>query len=59
MPRPEAFNVGERYFAILFHELTHSKGHRERLDRNLDTVLAPFGSPDYSREELVTEMDAP
>ncbi len=29
-----------------------------RLDRNLDTELAAFGSPDYSREELVAEMGA-
>lgn len=58
MPRPEVFDAGERYHATLFHELTHSTGHASRLDRNLDTALAPFGSPDYSREELVAEMGA-
>lgn len=33
-------------------------GHSSRLDRGLDTNLAAFGSPDYSREELVAEMGA-
>lgn len=58
MPRPEVFDNGERYYSTLFHELTHSTGHSSRLDRNLDTELAAFGSPDYSREELVAEMGA-
>jgi len=58
MPRPEVFKAGNAYYATLFHELTHSTGHSQRLDRKLDTELAPFGSPDYSREELVAEMGA-
>ena len=58
MPRPEVFDNGERYYSTLFHELTHSTGHRSRLDRKLDSELAAFGSPDYSREELVAEMGA-
>ena len=58
MPRPEVFEDGARYYATLFHELTHSTGHSSRLDRKLDPGLAPFGSPDYSREELVAEMGA-
>lgn len=47
------------YYAVLFHELTHATGHETRLNRakvaNTGT-LAPFGSPDYSREELVAEL---
>ena len=58
MPRPEVFNDGEAYYATLFHELSHSTGHSSRLDRKLDSNPAPFGSPDYSREELVAEMGA-
>jgi antirestriction protein ArdC len=58
MPRPEVFDKGEAYYATLFHELTHSTGHSSRLDRKLDTSLAPFGSQDYSKEELVAEMGA-
>ena len=58
MPDPRAFEDRERYYATLFHELAHSTGHSSRLDRGLDTPLAPFGSPDYGREELVAEMGA-
>jgi len=55
---PERFDTREHYYATLFHELCHSVGHTKRLDRGLDTTLAPFGSPDYSKEELVAEMGA-
>lgn len=58
MPRPEVFESGEAYYSAMFHELTHSTGHTKRLDRKLDEKLAAFGSPDYSREELVAEMGA-
>ena len=58
IPEPERFKTREQYYATLFHELVHSTGHTKRLDRGLDTTLAPFGSPDYSREELVAEMGA-
>lgn len=58
LPKPGSFSTGEGYFATLFHELAHSTGHSSRLDRGLDTKLAPFGSPDYSKEELVAEMAA-
>jgi len=58
MPRPEAFESGEAYYATLNHELVHSSGHSSRLDRHLDTKLAAFGSFDYSTEELVAEMGA-
>ena len=58
MPKPERFESSEAYHSTLFHELTHSTGHSDRLGRNLDTELATFGSPDYSREELVAEMGA-
>ncbi|ELP34512.1 ArdC family protein [Rhodopirellula baltica] len=58
MPKHERFDVRETYYSTLFHELTHSTGHSDRLNRGLDTDLAPFGSPDYSREELIAEMGA-
>jgi antirestriction protein ArdC len=58
MPAPDAFLSEELYYATLFHELAHSTGHSSRLDRGLDTKLAPFGSADYSKEELVAEMAA-
>lgn len=58
LPEPARFVGTEAYYATLFHELAHSTGHSTRLDRGLDTALAPFGSPDYGREELVAEMAA-
>jgi len=58
LPEPARFVDAESYYATLFHELAHSTGHASRLDRGLGTKLAPFGSPDYSKEELVAEMGA-
>jgi len=55
---PEQFESSESYFAVLNHELVHSTGHEKRLKRGLDTEPAPFGSPDYSKEELIAEMGA-
>ncbi|MGD9693610.1 MAG: ArdC family protein [Phycisphaerales bacterium] len=56
LPEPARFLSREFYYATAFHELAHSTGHKKRLDRGLSSDLAPFGSPDYSREELVAEM---
>lgn len=56
MPEPGRFVSREFYYATLFHELGHSTGHSKRFNRGLDTQLAPFGSADYSKEELVAEM---
>jgi len=58
LPEPREFVDRESYYATLFHELVHSTGHSKRLDRGIDTKLAPFGSSDYSKEELVAEMGA-
>jgi antirestriction protein ArdC len=58
LPRPETFDTPENYYAVAFHELTHSTGHESRLNRAgvAGSRLAAFGSADYSREELVAEM---
>jgi len=58
MPARELFETGEGYYATLFHELTHSTGHKSRLDRDSIGKRAAFGSADYSREELIAEMGA-
>ena len=58
LPKHERFDSRESFYSTLFHEMAHSTGHSNRLDRGLDTELAPFGSTDYSREELVAEMGA-
>lgn len=56
LPQPARFVSRESYYATLFHELAHSTGHEKRLKRGLGERLAPFGSPDYSKEELVAEL---
>lgn len=58
MPERDTFRSAEAYYATLFHELTHSTGHPDRLNRKTIVDAAPFGSPSYSREELVAEMGA-
>lgn len=58
MPKPETFRSNEDYYSVLFHELTHSTGHQSRLNRSTLTDLCPFGSTNYSKEELVAEMGA-
>lgn len=44
------------YYSTLFHELTHSTGHKTRLNR-LDKISF-FGNEEYSKEELVAEIGA-
>jgi antirestriction protein ArdC len=56
MPGRDSFTSEEAYYSVLFHELAHSTGHSSRIDRGLDSTLAAFGSPDYSKEELVAEI---
>lgn len=58
IPAPEGFVDRESYYSVLFHELTHSTGHPKRLNRLQDQDPASFGSPEYSKEELVAEMGA-
>jgi antirestriction protein ArdC len=56
IPRRADFPEPEAYYATLFHELGHATGHPRRLNRSALVTPAPFGSPDYSREELIAEM---
>lgn len=56
VPQMSQYEVREEYYSTLFHEMTHSTGHKSRLAR-LDKVAA-FGSENYSKEELVAEMGA-
>lgn len=58
IPDLSQFDAAEDYYATLFHELVHSTGHPSRLARATLGTPAPFGSPDYSREELVAEFGA-
>jgi antirestriction protein ArdC len=56
MPSRAAFYSQAEYYSTLFHELTHSTGHAKRLGREGIEKIQPFGSEDYSKEELVAEM---
>ena len=56
LPRIDTFNGAAEYHFTLFHELAHSTGHPTRLNRKSLDTPAPFGSPVYSREELVAEF---
>jgi antirestriction protein ArdC len=58
MPKRETFVNSERYYGTLFHELVHSTGHNERLNRK--ELLEQKGpqTRDYAIEELTAEMGA-
>lgn len=58
MPAQNAFVGGAEYYSTLFHELTHSTGHENRLGRHQTIKNHAFGSQDYSKEELVAEFGA-
>ena len=59
LPEIDQFNSQAEYYSTAFHEMTHSTGHADRLNR-LDTGIAAaaFGSETYSKEELVAEIGA-
>lgn len=59
LPPVATFPTLEGYAETLFHELTHSTGHRSRLNRfRDDEVPARFGSANYAKEELIAELGA-
>ena len=55
VPMKEQYNLINEYYSTTFHELTHSTGHKNRLDR-LQSEAVAFGSENYSKEELVAEI---
>ena len=56
VPMKEQYNLVNEYYSTTFHELTHSTGHKNRLDRLETGAVASFGSETYSKEELVAEI---
>jgi antirestriction protein ArdC len=59
MPPRHSFQQEAEYYSTLFHELTHSTGHRDRLNRKgITEKTVKFGSQTYSKEELVAEIGA-
>ncbi|MFD3002612.1 ArdC family protein [Pontibacter toksunensis] len=57
LPELRYFVSPHAYHATLYHELIHSTGHPQRLDRFTDKATR-FGDEDYSKEELIAEMGA-
>lgn len=56
LPHRKQFKETAEYYNTAFHELAHSTGHKNRLDR-LERA-AFFGSDAYSKEELIAEIGA-
>ena len=58
MPPRASFQSPESYYATLYHEVVHAVGHGSRLGRKGIEEKHAFGSPEYSREELIAELGA-
>ena len=58
VPLREQFENRAEFYSTLFHELTHSTGHKSRLDRFKEDVSMAARKQEYSREELVAEIGA-
>lgn len=59
VPHINQYKVVEEYYSTLFHEMTHSTGHKSRLNRFTGSAAcAAFGSEEYSKEELTAEIGA-
>ena len=50
VPLKEQYQNINEYYSTTFHELTHSTGHKTRLDRLENGVVAAFGSETYSKD---------
>lgn len=55
VPLKEQYKDGEEFYSTLLHEMAHSTGAENRLDRKIHNT---FGDKDYAREELVAELTA-
>ena len=57
VPVKEQYKDIAEYYSTKFHEMIHSTGHNSRLNRFAGSAaIAPFGSADYSKEELIAEI---
>ncbi|WP_163357913.1 ArdC family protein [Dysgonomonas sp. 25] len=52
LPFKTQFESGESFYGTALHEMTHSTGHKDRLNR------LKCGDENYAREELVAELSA-
>ena len=58
VPPKRDFKEIHRYYSTFFHELVHSTGAKDRLNRPGVANMDKFGSEKYSKEELVAELGA-
>lgn len=56
VPCKEQYQNVEEFYSTLFHEIVHSTGHKNRLDRLESGANTHFGTEIYSKEELVAEI---
>ena len=57
LPMKGQFTEINEFYSSAFHELVHSTGHPNRLNRDFERIKS-FGSNLYSNEELVAETGA-
>lgn len=53
LPPRDHFKSQEAFLAVTLHEMSHSTGHPDRLNRPLNNK---FGTPEYAKEELNAEF---
>jgi antirestriction protein ArdC len=58
MPPKPRFQNPEGYYSVLFHEMIHSTGSQNRLNRSGVAGMDYFGSTGYCKEELIAELGA-
>ena len=58
MPKLETFIDADSYYKVLFHELAHSTGHKDRLNRKTLMEINKWGDTTYAKEELVAEISS-
>ena len=56
VPEREQYPEVEEYYSTTFHEMVHSTGHKNRLNRDTLTANSFFGDATYAKEELVAEI---
>jgi len=54
MPHSNEFDSSDEFYSTYFHELSHSTGHKSRLDRFEKHTV--YGDEKYAFEELIAEL---
>jgi len=58
IPKKEQYKTEAEFYCTAFHEIIHSTGHEDRLNRKSIYSCQTFGDHAYSEEELVAELGA-